>query len=200
MAERSSNDVLSRKRIVLINGEIREEMVENIAKELLRLEAANPTEDISVFVNSPGGSVIAGLAIHDIMKMIRCDIATTCYGQAASMAAVLLMAGTRAKRFISPNARVLIHQPSGGAFGTATEIETTALEITRLKKCLVEMVSNYTGRAIEQVAIDMERDFYLDAEAAVKYGIVDGIRRPGLGATVEAGRSELGRRSVGVVE
>lgn len=183
MAERSSNDVLSRKRIVLINGEIREEMVENIAKELLRLEAANPTEDISLFINSPGGSVIAGLAIHDIMKMVRCDIATICYGQAASMAALLLMSGTRGKRFISPHARVLIHQPSGGAFGTATEIETTALEITRLKKALMDLVSQYTGRPIEQVGIDMERDFYLDAEAAVTYGIVDAVRYPGEGAT-----------------
>ncbi len=184
MAERSSSDVLSRKRIVIINGEIREEMVENIAKELLRLEAANPTEDINVFLNSPGGSVIAGLAIHDIMKMVRCEISTICYGQAASMAAVLLMAGTKGKRFISPNARVLIHQPSGGAFGTATEIETTALEITRLKKRLLELVSFYTGQPIEQVAIDMERDFYMDAEAAVRYGVVDGIRYPGEGGTV----------------
>lgn len=184
MAERSSNDVLSRKRIVLINGEIREEMVENITKELLRLEAANPTEDISVFINSPGGSVIAGLAIHDVMKMVRCDISTVCYGQAASMAAVLLMAGARGKRYISPNARILIHQPSGGAFGTATEIETTALEITRLKNRLVEMVSHYTGQPIEKVAIDMERDFYLDAEAAVEYGLVDRIRFPGQGATI----------------
>ncbi len=184
MADRSSNvDVLSRKRIVLINGEIREEMVENLTKELLRLEAANPTEDISLFINSPGGSVVAGLAIHDIMKMVRCDIATICFGQAASMAAILLMAGARGKRFISPNARVLIHQPSGGAFGTATEIETTALEITRLKKSLMELVSRYTGRAIEQVAIDMERDFYLDAEAAVRYGLVDAVRYPGVGAT-----------------
>lgn len=184
MAERSSNDVLSRKRIVLINGEIREEMVENITKELLRLEAANPTEDISVFINSPGGSVIAGLAIHDVMRMVRCDISTVCYGQAASMAAVLLMAGARGKRYISPNARILIHQPSGGAFGTATEIETTALEITRLKNRLVEMVSHYTGQPIEKVAIDMERDFYLDAEAAVEYGLVDRIRFPGQGATI----------------
>lgn len=183
MADRSSNDVLSRKRIIIINGEIREEMVENVAKELLRLEAANPTEDISIFINSPGGSVIAGLAIHDIMKMVRCDISTICYGQAASMAAVLLMAGTKGKRFISPNARVLIHQPSGGAFGTATEIETTALEITRMKKRLLELVSFYTGQPIEQVAIDMERDFYMDAAAAVRYGVVDAIRYPGQGGT-----------------
>jgi ATP-dependent Clp protease protease subunit len=184
MADSRSNDVLSRKRIVLINGEIREDMVENIAKELLRHEAANPTEDINVFINSPGGSVIAGLAIHDIMKMVKCDIATICYGQAASMAAILLMAGARGKRFISPNARVLIHQPSGGAFGTATEIETTALEITRLKNRLADMVSYYTGQPIEKVAIDMERDFYLDAEAAVRYGIVDSMRLPGRGGAV----------------
>ncbi|MBI3948160.1 MAG: ATP-dependent Clp protease proteolytic subunit [Armatimonadetes bacterium] len=185
MAERTgSNDVLSRKRIVLINGEIREEIVENIAKELLRLEAANPTEDITIFINSPGGSVIAGLAIHDIIKMIRCQVSTICYGQAASMAAVLLMAGDRGKRFISPNARVLIHQPSGGAFGTATEIETTALEITRLKNRLNGLVSAYTGQPIEQVAIDMERDFYLDAEGAVRYGVVDAVRFPGEGAGI----------------
>lgn len=184
MADRSSNDVLSRKRIIIINGEIREEMVENVAKELLRLEAANPTEDISIFINSPGGSVIAGLAIHDIMKMVRCDISTICYGQAASMAALLLMAGTKGKRFISPNARVLIHQPSGGAFGTATEIETTALEITRMKKRLLELVSFYTGQPIEQVAIDMERDFYMDAEAGVRYGVVDAIRYPGQGGAI----------------
>lgn len=187
MADRTSNiDVLSRKRIVIINGEIREEMVENIVKELFRLEAANPTEDISVYINSPGGSVIAGLAIHDVMKMVRCDISTVCYGQASSMAALLLMSGARGKRFISPNARVLIHQPSGGAFGTATEVETTALEITRIKKRLLEMVSFYTGRPIEQVAIDMERDFYMDADAAVRYGVVDQIRYPGQGGTPAA--------------
>lgn len=188
MSERSPADVLSRKRIVLINGEIREEMVESIVKELLRLEAANPTESINVFINSPGGSVIAGLAIHDVMKMVRCEISTICYGQAASMASLLLMAGARGKRYISPNARVLIHQPSGGAFGTATEIETTALEITRIKQRLVELVSYYTGQPIEKVAIDMERDFYLDADAAVKYGIADSIRYPGHGgATVPQG-------------
>jgi ATP-dependent Clp protease protease subunit len=185
MAEpRSSNDVLSRKRIVLINGEIREEMVDGVAKELLRLEGANPTEDITVFINSPGGSVTAGLAIHDLMRMVRCDISTVCFGQAASMAAVLLMSGTPKKRFISPNARILIHQPSGGAFGTATEIETTALEITRLKNRLANLVSLYTRQPIEQVSIDMERDFYLDAEQAVRYGVVDAVRFPGAGAAV----------------
>ena len=158
MADRTSNiDVLSRKRIVIINGEIREEMVENIVKELFRLEAANPTEDISVYINSPGGSVIAGLAIHDVMKMVRCDISTVCYGQASSMAALLLMSGARGKRYISPNARVLIHQPSGGAFGTATEVETTASDHSHQEAALEIF---HTGRPIEQVANDIERDLY----------------------------------------
>ncbi|MCA1596291.1 MAG: ATP-dependent Clp protease proteolytic subunit, partial [Chloroflexi bacterium] len=175
------NELLRRKRIALINGEIREETVNNLVPELLRLEADNPTEDINLYVNSPGGSVTQGMAIHDVMHMVQCDVSTICFGQACSMAAIILMAGTRGKRFISPNARVLIHQPSGGAFGTASEVETAAQEITRLKTLLIRLTSHYTGKDEGRVAIDMQRDFYMGPEAAVEYGIVDEIRGMGSG-------------------
>ena len=170
------NELLRRKRIVLINGEIRDDTVNHVVPEILKLEADNPTEDINVYINSPGGSVTQGLAIHDVMQMVQCDVSTICFGQACSMAAILLMSGTRGKRYISPHARVLIHQPSGGAFGTATEVETAAQEITRLKTLLIQLTAEYTGQDIDRVAIDMQRDFYMDPHTAIEYGIVDAIR------------------------
>jgi len=170
------NEILRRKRIVLINGEIREDTVNGVVPELLRLEADNPTEDVHLYINSPGGSVTQGLAIHDVMRIIQCDVSTICFGQACSMAALLLMAGAHGKRFITPYARVLIHQPSGGAFGTASEVETAAQEITRLKTLLIQLTSEYTGQDAGRVAIDMQRDFYMNPETAIKYGIVDSIR------------------------
>ena len=170
------NELLRRKRIVLINGEIREDTVNTVVPELLRLEADNPTEDINLYINSPGGSVTQGMAIHDVMHMVQCDVTTICFGQACSMAALLLMAGTRGKRCISPHARVLIHQPSGGAFGTASEVETAAQEITRLKTLLIRLTARYTGQDEGRVAIDMQRDFYMNPETAIEYGIVDQIR------------------------
>jgi ATP-dependent Clp protease, protease subunit len=180
------NEVLRRKRIVLINGEIRDETVNNVVPEPLKLEADNPTEDISLYINSPGGSVTQGLAIHDIMQMVQCDVSTICFGQACSMAALLLMSGKRGKRFISPSSRVLIHQPSGGAFGTASEVETAAQEITRLKTLLIQLTARYTGRDIDRVALDMQRDFYMNAQTAIDYGIADHLRvLPGASAGVE---------------
>lgn len=160
----------------MVNGEIREDTVNNVVPEMLRLEADNPTEEIYLYINSPGGSVTQGLALHDIMQMVQCDVATICFGQACSMAAILLMAGARGKRYISPHARVLIHQPSGGAFGTASEVETAAQEITRLKTLLIRLTSLYSGKDEDQVAIDMQRDFYMTPEAAIEYGIVDHVR------------------------
>ncbi len=162
-------------RIVFIRGEITDDFANYVIAQLLFLQKENRNNDINVFINSPGGSVTAGLAIYDTLKYVQCDVATFCIGQAASMAAVLLASGTRGKRFALPRARIMIHQPWGGAGGTATDIGIQAREIGRLKTTLNGILAEETGKDIAQVEKDTDRDFFMSAEEATEYGIVDEI-------------------------
>jgi ATP-dependent Clp protease protease subunit len=175
-----SYDIFSRllkDRIVFVDGEINDVMADLIVAQLLFLESQNKEKDISLYINSPGGSVTAGLAIYDTIQHIMCDVQTICVGQAASMAAVLLVGGTKGKRCALPSSRVMIHQPWGGAQGQAADIAIQAKEILRLKKLLIQDFAQHTGKSVEQVGADMERDFYMSAEDALSYGIVDEIMR-----------------------
>ncbi len=176
-------DIYSRllqDRIVFIGTAINDEISNVIIAQLLFLQSQDATKDISVYINSPGGSVTAGLAIYDTMQFITCDVATYCVGQAASMGAVLLAAGTKGKRFSLPNARIMIHQPWGGAEGKATDISIAAKEILRLKDRLNEILSAHTGKSFDVLANDTERDYYMSADEAKAYGLVDEVltRRP----------------------
>lgn len=173
-----SYDIFSRllkDRIVFIDGEISDVMCDLVVAQLLFLESQNPDKDISIYINSPGGSVTAGLAIYDTMQHIRPDVQTICLGQAASMAAILLSAGTKGKRFALPSSRVLIHQPWGDVQGQASDIRIHAQEIIRLKKLLIQYFAQNTGKTEKQVSVDLERDYFLSAQEAVAYGIVDSV-------------------------
>ena len=173
-----SYDIYSRllnDRIIVLSDEVNDATASVIVAQLLYLEGQDPEKDISFYINSPGGSVSAGLAIYDTMQYIKCDVSTICMGMAASMGAFLLSSGTKGKRYILPNAEVMIHQPSGGAQGQATEILIAADHIQRTKQRLNKILSENTGKPIEQVAIDTERDNWLTAEDALEYGIVDKI-------------------------
>ncbi|MDD3925284.1 MAG: ATP-dependent Clp protease proteolytic subunit [bacterium] len=177
MRDGKASDLLSR-RIVLLRGEINDSSSYEIVEKLLQLECENPTEDITLYINSPGGLVTAGLAVYDIMQTVKPDVITVCVGQACSMGAIILTGGAPGKRFALPNSRMLIHQPSGKAFGTASEIETSALEIVRLKHQLNSIVSGHTGKNIEEVSIDTMKDYYLTPEAALQYRLIDRIIYP----------------------
>lgn len=166
---------LLKDRIVFVSGEIDDNMANAIVAELLFLQAEDPKKMISMYINSPGGSVTAGLAILDTMKMVKCPVATYCVGQAASMGAVLLAAGERGWRRALPNARIMIHQPWGGAQGKATDIEITAKEILRLKDVLNRILAEASGRTLEEVTRDTDRDHFMSAEDAVYWGIVDSV-------------------------
>jgi ATP-dependent Clp protease protease subunit len=171
-------DIYSRllqDRIVFIGTGINDEVSNLIIAQMLFLQSQDATKDISVYINSPGGSVTAGLAIYDTMQFITCDVATYCVGQAASMGAVLLAAGTKGKRFSLPNARIMIHQPWGGAEGKATDISIAAKEILRLKDRLNELLASHTGKSADVLANDTERDFFMSAEEAKAYGLVDEV-------------------------
>ena len=171
-------DIYSRlllDRIVFISGEVADEMANAICAQLLFLQSQDAKKEISVYVNSPGGSVTAGLAIYDTMQFVKCPIATYCIGQAASMGAVLLSAGTKGRRFALPNARIMVHQPSGGAEGKATDIEITAKEILRLKDVLNGILAKHSGKKIEDVVRDTERDYFMSAEEAKEWGLVDEV-------------------------
>ncbi|MBP3742849.1 MAG: ATP-dependent Clp endopeptidase proteolytic subunit ClpP [Treponema sp.] len=171
-------DIFSRllkDRIVFIDGEINDAMADLVVAQILFLESENPDKDISIYINSPGGSVTAGLAIYDTMKYVKCDIQTICMGQAASMAAILLAGGTKGKRYALPSSRVMIHQPRGGVEGQESDISILAKEIIRLKKLSIEYLANDTGKKLEKVAEDIERDFYMSAKEASEYGIVDHV-------------------------
>ena len=173
-----SYDIYSRllnDRIIVLSDEVNDATASVVVAQLLYLEAQDPEKDISFYINSPGGSVSAGLAIYDTMQYIKCDVSTICMGMAASMGAFLLSSGAKGKRYILPNAEVMIHQPSGGAQGQATEILIAADHIQRTKQRLNKILSENTGKPIEQVAIDTERDNWLTAEDALEYGIVDKI-------------------------
>jgi ATP-dependent Clp protease protease subunit len=166
---------LLKDRIIILGSEIDEDVANIVVAELLFLEAEDPEKDIHFYINSPGGLVTAGLAIYDTMQYIKPDIVTICVGQAASMAAVLLAAGTKGKRFALPHSRIMIHQPLGGAQGQATDIEIQAKEILRIRDMLNQILSEHTGQPIERVRKDTDRDFYMSPEEALEYGIIDGI-------------------------
>lgn len=173
-----SYDIYSRllkDRIVFIDGEINDALANLVVAQILFLESENPDKDISIYINSPGGSVTAGLAIYDTMKYVKCDIQTICLGQAASMAAILLAGGSKGKRYALPSSRVMIHQPRGGVEGQESDISILAKEIIRLKKLSIEYLSNDTGRKVAKIAEDIERDCYMSADEACKYGIIDHV-------------------------
>ena len=174
-------DIYSRlllDRIVFISGEVNDEMANAVCAQLLFLQSQDPKKEISIYVNSPGGSVTAGLAIYDTMQFVKCPVATYCIGQAASMGAVLLAAGAPGKRYSLPNARIMIHQPWGGAEGKASDIEITAREILRLKQILNEILSKHSGRAIDEVVRDTDRDHFMSAREAKDWGIIDKVVEP----------------------
>ena len=166
---------LLKDRIVFVSGEIEEEMANAIVAQLLFLQAEDAKKEISMYINSPGGSVTAGLAILDTMRMVKCPVATYCVGQAASMGAILLSAGEKGKRHALPNARIMIHQPWGGAQGKASDIEITAKEILRLKEILNGILADASGKTLEEVTKDTDRDHFMSAEEAKKWGIVDKV-------------------------
>lgn len=171
-------DIYSRlleDRVIMLDGEVNDASASLIVAQLLYLESVDPDKDICLYINSPGGSVSAGLAILDTMNFIKCDVSTVCIGLAASMGSLLLSAGTKGKRYILPNAEVMIHQPLGGIQGQATEIEITAQHILRTKKKLTQMLADACGKPFETLASDMERDHWLSAEEALEYGLIDGI-------------------------
>ena len=174
----STYDIYSRlllDRIVFISGEVNDEMANAVCAQLLFLQSQDPKKDISVYINSPGGSVTAGLAIYDTMQFVKCPVATYCIGQAASMGAVLLTAGAKGKRYALPNARIMIHQPWGGAEGKASDIEITAREILRLKDVLNGILAKHSGRALSDVVADTDRDHFMGAKEAVEWGLIDKV-------------------------
>ncbi len=173
-----SFDIYSRllkERVIFLTGQVEDHMANLIVAQLLFLESENPEKDIYIYINSPGGSVTAGLAIYDTMRYIKCDIATVCVGQAASMGAFLLSGGTQGKRYVLPIARVMIHQPLGGFQGQATDFEIHAKEILTIKEKLNRLMAEHTGKTYEDVVRDTERDNFLSAQQAVDYGLVDQI-------------------------
>lgn len=166
---------LLKDRIIFLGSAIDNEIANLIVAQMLFLESEDPEKDINFYINSPGGVVTAGMAIYDTIQYIKPDVATVCIGQAASMGALLLTAGTSGKRSALPNARIMIHQPLGGAQGQATDIKIQATEILRMKDSLNEILSKHTGQDIERVAADTERDFFMSGEQALEYGIVDRV-------------------------
>ena len=173
-----SYDIYSRllkDRIIFLGEEVNEASAATVVAQLLFLEAEDPQKDISLYINSPGGSVTAGMAIYDTMQYIKCDVSTICIGMAASMGAFLLAGGTKGKRYSLPNSEIMIHQPSGGAQGQATEISIAAEHILRIKKRMNEILAANTGKPIDVIAQDTERDNYMTAQQALEYGIIDKI-------------------------
>ncbi|HHU73968.1 MAG TPA: ATP-dependent Clp endopeptidase proteolytic subunit ClpP [Clostridiales bacterium] len=173
-----SYDIYSRllkERIIFLGEEVNDTTASLIVAQLLFLESEDPGKDINFYINSPGGSVTAGMAIYDTMNYIKCDVSTICIGLAASMGAFLLAGGTKGKRFALPNSEIMIHQPSGGARGQATDIKIVADNIIRIRRRLNEILSKNTGKPLEVIEVDTERDFYMSADEAKDYGIIDGI-------------------------
>jgi len=171
---------LLKDRIIFIGGPIDDHVANLVIAQLLFLESEDPEKDIHLYINSPGGVVYSGLAIYDTILYIRADVSTICVGMAASMAALLLAAGTKGKRFALPASRIMIHQPMGGAHGQASQIEIEAREILYLKRLGNEILSKHTGQPIERIERDTDRDYYMSAEEAVQYGLIDGVltRKP----------------------
>ena len=175
-----SYDIYSRllkDRIIFLGEEVNDVSASLVVAELLFLEAEDPGKDIQLYINSPGGSVTAGMAIYDTMQYIKCDVSTICLGMAASMGAFLLAGGTKGKRFALPNSTIMIHQPSGGAQGQATDIQIVAEQILRTKKKLNEILAANTGQSLETIAADTERDNWMTAEEAKAYGLIDELVR-----------------------
>ena len=175
-----SYDIYSRllkERVIFVVGPIEDHMANLVVAQLLFLESENPDKDISIYINSPGGSVTAGLAVYDTMQFIKPDISTLCVGQAASMAAVLLAAGTSGKRYSLPLSRVMIHQPLGGFQGQASDIDIHAREILKVREQLNQLLAQHTGQSVETIANDTERDNFMGAEAAAQYGLIDEVLR-----------------------
>ena len=173
-----SYDIYSRllkDRIIMLSGEVNDAVASTVVAQLLFLEAEDPDKDIFMYINSPGGVVTAGMSMFDTMNYIKPDICTICIGQAASMGAFLLSAGTKGKRFALPNARIMIHQPSGGAQGQSTDIQIQAKEIQRLKDSLNELLAKHTGQGFKKVEADTERDNFMSAQEACEYGLVDEV-------------------------
>ena len=173
-----SYDIFSRllnDRIIVLSDEVNDATASLVVAQLLYLEGQDPDKDISLYINSPGGSVTAGFAIYDTMQYIKCDVSTICMGMAASMGAFLLSAGTKGKRYALPNSDIMIHQPSGGAQGQATEIEITAKHILKTKAKLNKILAENTGKPVEVIAQDTERDNFMSAEEALEYGLIDKV-------------------------
>lgn len=169
---------LLKDRIIFAVGPVDDHMANLIVAQMLFLESENPDKDVHLYINSPGGSVTAGLAIYDTMQFVRCDVLTMCVGHAASMGALLLAAGAPGKRFALPNARIMIHQPSGGSQGVASDIEIQAREILRMRTQLNEILASHTGQSIEQIAKDTDRDRWMTPDEAATYGLIDKVQRP----------------------
>ncbi|MBQ8505454.1 MAG: ATP-dependent Clp endopeptidase proteolytic subunit ClpP [Clostridia bacterium] len=173
-----SFDIYSRlleDRVIFLSGQITDEVANLVVAQLIYLESKDPTKDISIYINSPGGSVTAGMAIYDTMNYIRCDVSTICVGMAASMGAFLLAAGTKGKRYALPNSEIMIHQVLGGSQGQASDVEIQTRQLLKLKNKLNTLLAKHVGKEVEQVQKDTDRDNYLDAEQALEYGIVDKV-------------------------
>ena len=173
-----SFDIYSRlleDRVIFLSGQITDEVANLVVAQLIYLESKDPTKDISIYINSPGGSVTAGMAIYDTMNYIRCDVSTICVGMAASMGAFLLAAGTKGKRYALPNSEIMIHQVLGGSQGQASDVEIQTRQLLKLKNKLNTLLAKHVGTEVEQVQKDTDRDNYLDAEQALEYGIVDKV-------------------------
>ncbi len=171
-------DIFSRllkDRIIFIGSAIEDTLSNLVIAQILFLQNENKSQEISIYINSPGGSITAGLAIYDTMQFVQCDVATFCIGQAYSMAAILLAGGTKGKRYGLPHTRIMLHQPWGGMRGTATDISIQAEEILRMKKCLNEILVKHTGQPIERIEEDVDRDFYMSSQEAKTYGLVDEV-------------------------
>lgn len=184
-----SYDIYSRllkERIIFIVGPIDDNVANLVVAQLLYAESENADKDVQLYINSPGGSVTAGLAIYDTMQLINCDVSTLCVGQAASMGAFLLAGGAKGKRICLPNSRVMIHQPSGGSQGQASDIEIQAKEILYLRERMNTLLAEHTGKTVDEIASDTERDFFLTPAEAVKYGMIDRVQEPRTKAVAQA--------------
>ena len=177
---------LLKERLIFIVGPVEDYMANLVVAQLLFLESENPEKDIAIYINSPGGSVSAGLAIYDTMQFIKPDVSTMCIGQACSMGSLLLMAGAKGKRYSLPNSRIMIHQPSGGTQGQATDIEIQAREILYIRQRLNQLYVQHTGQSIEKIELDMERDRFMNAVDAKAYGLIDEVLDKRAGETVKS--------------
>ena len=170
--------MLLKERIVFMVGPVEDQVANLVIAQLLYLESDNPDKDIYLYINSPGGSVTAGLAIYDTMQFVRCDVSTMCIGQAASMGSFLLGAGAPGKRYCLPNSRMMIHQPSGGSRGVAADIEIQAKEILLMRERLNQLLADHTGQPVQRIAEDTDRDYWMSPDEAVEYGLIDSVQLP----------------------